>query len=302
MTEIRILNRIARRTPHGYEWEADPRHAELIIQQMGLVAATSLSTPGNKDRDPHLDEEPLQGEEATAYRAAAARANYLAMDRADIQYAAKEVCRKMATPRRCDWQKVKRLARYLVGVPRVVQQFNWQASPDRITAIVDTDYAGCLETRKSTSGGVLMHGSHCIRSWSTTQSVIALSSGEAELYGIVKGASAGLGFQSIAKDLGSSLYVDVYSDSAAAKGMVRRTGLGKVRHIHVQELWVQQALRENRFGLYHIPGVDNPADILTKYVEKAGLDKHCNFLGIRSAQGRPKIAPLIVTPISPTGS
>eukprot|EP00972_Heterocapsa_arctica_P056547 8346871-Heterocapsa_arctica.AAC.1 len=66
----------------------------------------------------------------------------------------------------------------------MVQRFDWQESPDRSTAIVDTDYAGCLETRKSTSGGVLMHGCHCIRSWSTTQSVIALSSGEAELYGI----------------------------------------------------------------------------------------------------------------------
>eukprot|EP00972_Heterocapsa_arctica_P032920 4843584-Heterocapsa_arctica.AAC.1 len=62
-----------------------------------------------------------------------------------------------------------------------------------------------------------MHGGHCTRSWSTTQSVIALSSGEAELYGIVKEASAGLGFQSIANALGSSLYVDIFSDSAAAK-------------------------------------------------------------------------------------
>eukprot|EP00972_Heterocapsa_arctica_P073465 10849977-Heterocapsa_arctica.AAC.1 len=72
---------------------------------MGLETAKSLSSPGNKDRKPHSDEEELQGEEATAYRAAAARANYLAMDRADIQFAAKEVCRRMATPRRCDWQK-----------------------------------------------------------------------------------------------------------------------------------------------------------------------------------------------------
>eukprot|EP00972_Heterocapsa_arctica_P085322 12574544-Heterocapsa_arctica.AAC.1 len=63
---------------------------------MGLTAASSLSTPGNKDRDVNPDEEELQGQEATAYRAAAARANYMSMDRADIQYAAKEVCRRMA--------------------------------------------------------------------------------------------------------------------------------------------------------------------------------------------------------------
>eukprot|EP00972_Heterocapsa_arctica_P110419 16256349-Heterocapsa_arctica.AAC.1 len=89
------------------------------------------------------------------------------------------------------------------------------------------DFAGCLEARKSTSGGVLLHGSRCIQTRSTTQSVIALFSGEAELYGIVKGASAALGFQSIANDLGTKLEVDNFSDSAAAKGMVRRTGLGK---------------------------------------------------------------------------
>eukprot|EP00972_Heterocapsa_arctica_P107672 15860689-Heterocapsa_arctica.AAC.1 len=74
----------------------------------------------------------------------------------------------MAVPRRCDWQEVKRLARYLTGVLRMVQKFDWQETPDKITAVVDTDYAGCLDTRKSTSGGVLMHGSHCVRTWSTT--------------------------------------------------------------------------------------------------------------------------------------
>eukprot|EP00972_Heterocapsa_arctica_P032291 4760446-Heterocapsa_arctica.AAC.1 len=126
----------------------------------------------------------------------------------------------------------------------MVQKFDWQETPGKITAIADTDYAGCLDTRKSTSGGVLMRGSHCVKTWSTTQYVIALSSGEAEFYGIVKGA-------------------------AAARGMVRRTGLGKVRHIHVQELWVEQALRDGRFILHPILGVDNPADILTKYVDKA---------------------------------
>eukprot|EP00972_Heterocapsa_arctica_P031827 4690385-Heterocapsa_arctica.AAC.1 len=168
----------------------------------------------------------------------------------------------------------------------MVQKFDWQETPDKITAIADTDYAGCLDIRKSTSGGVLMHGSHFVRTWSTTQSVIALSSGEAELYGIVKGALAAMGFHSVAADLGIKLDIGIFSDSAAARGMVRRTGLGKVRHIQVQELWVQQALREGRFALNPTVGGDNPADILTKYVDKAGLDKHCKTLGLVPRMGR----------------
>eukprot|EP00972_Heterocapsa_arctica_P040367 5946748-Heterocapsa_arctica.AAC.1 len=59
-----------------------------------------------------------------------------------------------------------------------------------------------------------------------------------------QGLSAALGFKSIANDLGTNLEIEIFSDNAAAKDMVRRTGLGKVRHIHVQDLRVQQALRE----------------------------------------------------------
>eukprot|EP00972_Heterocapsa_arctica_P049649 7305973-Heterocapsa_arctica.AAC.1 len=49
----------------GFEWESDPRHAELILQQLGLESASSLSSPGTKERDHNPDEEELQGEEAT---------------------------------------------------------------------------------------------------------------------------------------------------------------------------------------------------------------------------------------------
>eukprot|EP00972_Heterocapsa_arctica_P033114 4870953-Heterocapsa_arctica.AAC.1 len=69
MREIRILNRIARYSADGYEWEPDPQHAELILQHMGLELASSLTSPGTKDRDQQPDEEELQGEEAIAYRA-----------------------------------------------------------------------------------------------------------------------------------------------------------------------------------------------------------------------------------------
>ena len=289
--EIRILNRIARRTAAGFEWESDPRHAEIIIEQMGLKNSAPTSTPGTKERGNERDEEELTAEEATAFRGMAARSNFMAMDRADVQYTAKEICRRMAKPRKCDWAKLKRLARYLHGAPRKVQRFDWQQEPATIRAMVDTDYAGCLESRRSTSGGALLHGHHCLRTWSSTQKVVALSSGEAELYGIVKGAAESLGFQSIARDMGVKLNVEVYSDSSAARGMVRRTGIGKVRHIHVQELWVQEALKNEKFVLKAISGATNTADILTKYVDKACLDKHCSTLGLEARLGRASSAP-----------
>ena len=86
---------------------------------------------------------PLLGSEATTYRALAARANYLAQDRPDVQYAAKEVCRGMASPTSGDMQKLRRLGRYLIGSPRVVWHFHWQIAPREVSAYSDSDWAGC---------------------------------------------------------------------------------------------------------------------------------------------------------------
>ncbi len=76
---------------------------------------------------------------------------------------------------------------------RLVIKFNYQPNYGRIHTWVDTDYAGCTKTRRSTSAGVLNYGSHVIKTWSVTQKNLALSSGEAEYSGIVKGASVSLG-------------------------------------------------------------------------------------------------------------
>eukprot|EP00969_Alexandrium_andersonii_P074680 3294522-Alexandrium_andersonii.AAC.1 len=65
-----------------------------------------------------------------------------------------------------------------------------------MTVYTDTDFAGCMSARRSTSGGAAMWGAHTIKHWSTTQKTIALSSGEAELAGIVKGAAEGMGLVS----------------------------------------------------------------------------------------------------------
>ncbi len=83
-------------------------------------------------------------------------------------------------------------------------------------------------------------GEHCVKSWSKNQSTIALSSPEAELYGVIKTSSECLGIMSILKDWGINKASVIYSDASAALGILSRTGLGKLRHIDTNYLWLQQ--------------------------------------------------------------
>ena len=126
-----------------------------------------------------------------------ARGNYLAQDRTDVQYAVKELSRRMSAPQGCDWTSTKRLGRYLANKSRSALHFGYQEWHTGVTVWSDTDFAGCRDERKSTSGGVIMFGGHCLKSWSLTQKVIALSSGEAECYGFVKSGSKGLGVKAL---------------------------------------------------------------------------------------------------------
>ena len=90
---MKILNRVLTWTDEGLEFEADQRHAEIVVQMLGLGGCREVSTPGAKEEATDGDQEPVEGEEATLFRAAAARINYLAQDRPELLYAAKEVCR-----------------------------------------------------------------------------------------------------------------------------------------------------------------------------------------------------------------
>ena len=106
------MNRVFEWTLEGIIIEADQRHAELIVRDMGLNSKTnSVGTPGVKSKV-EGEEEEMSSDLSTLYRANVARGNYLSQDRSDIQYAVKELSRKMSKPMQSDWQKLKRLARY----------------------------------------------------------------------------------------------------------------------------------------------------------------------------------------------
>ena len=104
-----------------------------------------------------------------------------------MQFSAKEVSREMARPTAGSWRRVKKIARFLVGRKRVVWKYRWQEEAQALRLWTDSDWGGRRGSRKSTSGGVLMLGSHCIKTWSSTQGAVALSSAEAEFYAMVDG-------------------------------------------------------------------------------------------------------------------
>ena len=192
----------------------------------------------------------------------------------------------MSKPTQRDWDALKRFARYLLGASRVIQLFEYQSKVKGINVWTDTDYAGCSKTRKSTSGGIVMHGTHLLKSWSSTQSVVALSSGEAEYYGLVKGASIGLGIQSMFGDFGVSVELNLKSDASAACGIARRRGLGKVRHIEVAQLWLQDLVSKGRVKIEKVPGTSNLSDILTKHVQQSDIAFHMEGVRMHIEGGR----------------
>ena len=258
-----------------------------------FVKARISSKAAKQAERMEVEGETLDNEAATMSRALSARLLYLSMDRPEVAFAAKELCRHFAQPTKVGVDALKRAVRFVVGLPRLVWQFPFQPWIDELKVYVDTDFGGCQHTRRSTSGGIALLGSHPIKHWSVTQTTIALSSGEAELGGICHGASIALGLQSLASDLGIKLRVEILTDATAAIGIGRRRSLGKIRHLHVSDLWIQDRLRSGDIKLTKVLGTENPADFLTKHVTRDVMVRHMELIGLKSKKGRAGSAPTL---------
>ena len=121
----------------------------------------------------------------------------------------------------------------------------------------------------------------CLRSWSSTQATVATSSGEAELYALVKATSESLGFQAVARDLGVHFRVALLVDSSAAQSISSRNGIGRTKHVDVKYLWIQEVVRECRIAVVRVAGQSNPADILTKPHSAGRLGEVVGWVGGR---------------------
>ena len=130
-----------------------------------------------------------------------------------------------------------------------------------------------------------------IKAWSKTQAIIAKTSAESELYSLVKGACEGLGACTPLRDFGeANPRVRLHIDASAAKGIVERKGLGKVRHIEVDVLWLQEQYARRLVPLQKCLGTDNVADMLTKHISANTIQHYSSSLAVEYPDGRSSIA------------
>ena len=233
--------------------------------------------------------------QATLFRRAAARINYLGQDRPDLNVVSRLLAMKMAKPKRGDEEMIKRALRYLKGTPRLKYHYPWESGMGELTLYTDSDWGGDKEKRRSTSGVVILHGSHLIGHWSKLQNSPAPSSGEAELNACSKGLSEVLGIRHFLSQIGLEVKIRHCIDASAAKGTLLRKGAGKIKHLEVRQLWCQSAIERYGIEVIKIPRRLNLADCLTHGISKREQTLFHEAVGLQIESLEPSSARLTDT-------
>ena len=186
---IKTLNRRLHRRKGGVVHQHDPRHVDVLVKDLGLEHGNSVQTPATPDVTEEEESEPLGQDQHHRCRSQVARCLVLSQDRADITLIVNDLCQMMSSPKQQSLAKLKGLAGYLKRERQWGQVFEYGKLAGELTVFTDSDWAGCKETRKSSSAGVLMLGRHILKAYTRKQKVIAKSSAEAELYAAALGAS-----------------------------------------------------------------------------------------------------------------
>ena len=249
--------------------------------------------------DEHEKLDPMQQK---TFRSALGIVLYIGMDRPDVQQALKMLSTYMACGTKKSMTALKHLASYLKGTSDLGVLLSkpegfmlasdlwkiddWENRQDKsefnVEVFSDANWAGCKKTRKSTTSFMVFLNGSLIQSCCKVQSSIALSSAESELYagcaGLVDGIQIAtvlrflLGDEHVCPNDGSRVRLKLYCDSSAARGVMQRLGSGKIKHINIRHLWVQDLLKKRLFELNKVPTKHNVADLNTKKLSKHRRD------------------------------
>ena len=245
----RYLRRIFSRLETGMLIEGNPKYIQDTIIDLGLSAAKGVTTPmvpGNKkllkDAEGCIL---LEVDDKRLYGKCVMRLMYVTNDRPDIMFTVRYLSKTVSRPTRECMAKLKRLGRYLVYRQRVAVLIPVAGGDLSLQeAQSDSDWASDVETRKSVSCGSLMVGGASQGFFVRGQATLSTSSAEAEFLGAGSTTNEAFGLKELYAEFGFAQTLILQLDSGAAIGMCHRRGLGRVRHLDVRFLQLQELLRE----------------------------------------------------------
>ena len=268
--KARILGIEVTRRVGGFEVTTKAELYDQILEDefpQGYANARPTKLPAEKEKIPTEEQAaPVPPHEHSHFRTQIGRFLFGDAHRGDLQWTTRRLARHVQAPRVYDLERLHRLCRYLVGNRNLALMLFPTGKKLFLEGYGDSDWAGCLETRRSTSGGVLYLNGATVLTYSRLQATPALSSCEAELNALTTLASEALFLREILLCMGFTIPPPVlYSDSQSGLHVTARQGLGgKLKHLTVKELAIQSWVERGRIVVRKCKGTRNPADYLTK--------------------------------------
>ncbi|GJS67350.1 retrovirus-related pol polyprotein from transposon TNT 1-94 [Tanacetum coccineum] len=220
--------------PEGF---VDPTHPEKVyrlrkalygLKQAPRAYGTPLATRSKLDAN--LSGEPV---DQTDFRSKIGSLMYLTSSRLDIVQAVCYCARYQARPTQKHLKEVKRIFKYLKGTINVGLWYP-KDSGFELTAFLDADHVGCIDTRKSTSGGIQFLGDKLVSRMSKKQDCTAMSSAEAEYMALSASCAQVMWMRTQLKDYGFNYNkIPLYYDSQSAIAIsCKPVQHSRTKHIH----------------------------------------------------------------------
>ena len=261
-------------------------YLESVVARFGMQDCKPISTPletGKKFDARSEDDEPA---DLKLYQAAIGSLNYAAVvSRPDLSVAVGMLSQHMVSPSAEHWSGVKRVLRYVKGTLDYGLRFTAtaQTSDFVLYGYSDADWAGCIETRKSTSGQVFRFG-ECTISWrSRKQSIVALSTTEAEYVSLCESAQEAVWLRRLLNDIGfvQGCPTVIYEDNQGAMALSSNPkDHSRTKHIDIKYHYIRQTINEKHVIVQYCETGDMTADTLTKGLAKPGFEKFRSAMGV----------------------
>ena len=208
------------------------------------------------------------------YRSLVGSILYLQLTRPDIAYAVKELSRFLINPGPQMWSAAKNVLRYLKGTQTHGIRFGGRASyntlassPSHLVGFSDSDWAGQIDDRKSTSGFIFYLNNGAISYASKSQKCVALSTAESEYIALGEAAREAIYLRMLLKDLGQEQTEPtvIYEDNVAAEKLCKNNvHHSRTKHIDIRHHFIRETVQQGEIEVKHLASTEMLADLLTK--------------------------------------